>query len=115
MAIDNKYGKVTFEHGSIGDDEPVFVLRGRDQLAMLAIAQYGHLCQAANTTDDHLGAIQEALDQFAEWTQEHIEELRKPSSAEYMERIGRPKDQIHAGFDYIQSRYGGDATPKSED
>lgn len=38
MAVSTKYGKLDI--GKIADDEPVFVLRARDETALLAIKDY---------------------------------------------------------------------------
>ncbi|KKW13204.1 MAG: hypothetical protein UY48_C0003G0026 [Candidatus Gottesmanbacteria bacterium GW2011_GWB1_49_7] len=43
MAREEKYGKVTFEHGDIPDDELVFVLRAQDILAPATVAFYAML------------------------------------------------------------------------
>lgn len=40
MASDMKYGKVTTERKEFPEGEPLFVLRGQDQLAQKALAAY---------------------------------------------------------------------------
>jgi hypothetical protein len=87
MGIDNKYGRVMFEYGSIGEDEPVFVLRARDSLSVGHILMYGVLCEAAGSPPEHLAAIEEAIDQFEAWQADNIEQLRLPTSAEYWARV----------------------------
>lgn len=32
MAVDRKYGRVTLERGTIGEDEPVVVFRAQDKM-----------------------------------------------------------------------------------
>lgn len=49
MAIDSKYGKVTLEKGTIGEDEPVFVLRAKDRLSPALLQQYILLCLETRT------------------------------------------------------------------
>ncbi len=44
MAIDNKYGKVTLEHGTIGEDEPVVVFRATDSFLPKLLAYYHSFC-----------------------------------------------------------------------
>ena len=40
MAHNHQYGEVIFARGDIGKDEPVFVLRSRDPLAVAAATHY---------------------------------------------------------------------------
>jgi len=44
MAISGKYGKV--EVPGVGEDEPVFILRAQDRLALAAIKMYGALAES---------------------------------------------------------------------
>ena len=44
--MDPKYGTITTEHKDIPPDEPVFLLRGQDVLATLALAGYACLLRA---------------------------------------------------------------------
>lgn len=45
--LDQKYGKVTVEHGTITPGEPVFLLRAQDSLAVETIYEYGRKRLAA--------------------------------------------------------------------
>ncbi len=54
MGVSRKYGKVTFERGTIGEDEPVFVVRARDLSAPSVLRQYRFLCEALKSPEDHL-------------------------------------------------------------
>lgn len=75
MAIDLKYGEVEFEKGEIRDDEPVFVLRGQDKLAIGTIAEYqvrveNEIKDGAISEEDGaqlLEAVKAARRQFVEW------------------------------------------------
>lgn len=67
MAIDPKYGKITLEHGSIGEDEPVVVFRAKDKLLPQLLAQYEWLCSQAGTTERHLQLIAEAKQKVIDW------------------------------------------------
>lgn len=67
MAIDGKYGRVTTEHGNIGDDEPVIVFRARDLLAPEVIAHYHGQCLRAGSPMRHLRLVAEAYNRFVEW------------------------------------------------
>jgi hypothetical protein len=74
MAVDGKYGRVTFErtpHTPIPDDEPVFILRAQDELAPDAIIEYAESCREAGSPQEHLSAIYEAHRKFLDWQQTH--------------------------------------------
>ena len=77
MAIDNKYGQVTVEHGSIGEDEPVFVIRAKDEAAVDAIMDY------FDTARTH-GAVfsndvrDEVIGQFMAWREANFSLVRAP-------------------------------------
>ncbi len=50
MARDNKYGQIEIK--GLPADEPVFVLRAQDALALPAILQYLHNVQSLGRVDD---------------------------------------------------------------
>jgi hypothetical protein len=57
MAISGKYGKVHIP--KIGEEEPVFILRAQDQLAMYAIEMYqllsaSHGASVSRSLDDEI-------------------------------------------------------------
>lgn len=78
MALDRKYGHVTLERGTIGEDEPVFVIRGQDTLATLLLAKYRTMCGEAGSPAAHLYGITQAIDDFAAW--QHDRQLKIPGS-----------------------------------
>lgn len=84
MARDTKYGKVTFEHGSIGADEPVFIFRAQDELLPEVIAHYMQLCMKNDTPIHHLETILESYGTVREWQDTHI--TRLPNSDEHIHR-----------------------------
>lgn len=71
MAIDSKYGRVTLEHGDIGDDEPVFVFRAQDRLTPHVLKWYEDLCAAAGAPEVHTRAIAASADRIIEWQATH--------------------------------------------
>lgn len=78
MAVDGKYGRVTFEkepHTPIPDDEPVFIFRAQDDLAAQVILFYGRLCAKEGSPDSHTDAIMEAYDRFVEWKEDHATKI----------------------------------------
>lgn len=83
MAIDNKYGRVTFERGDIGDDEPVMVFRARDKLLPKVLGYYMMLCMKSGSPRKHLNLILETLVIVKTWQKAHEPELRIPASESY--------------------------------
>ncbi len=71
MAIDNKYGKVTLEHGTIGEDEPVVVFRARDLFLPTVLLRYHRLCSDSSSPNRHLGLILESRNQILLWQEKN--------------------------------------------
>jgi hypothetical protein len=67
MAIDRKYGRVTLEHGNIGEDEPVIVFRAKDALLPKVLSYYALFCLKAGSPRRHLTLILDSIDQVKEW------------------------------------------------
>lgn len=67
MAIDTKYGTVTFEKGSIGEDEPVVVFRAKDVLLPLVLNEYMRAAIKAGSPAQHLEAIEKDKDAVEQW------------------------------------------------
>lgn len=67
MGMDLKYGQVTTEQGTIGEREPVFILRAQDALSGEALKQYKELCESKGSPQQHLDGIQRARDGFLNW------------------------------------------------
>jgi len=63
MAISGKYGKVHIP--KIGEEEPVFILRAQDQLAMYAIEMYRLL--AASHGASVGGSLDDEIASFKHW------------------------------------------------
>jgi hypothetical protein len=63
MAVSGKYGKVDIP--TIGEDEPVFILRAQDKLAEQTVETYRKLVSAHNQemADD----LQKEIDAFRRW------------------------------------------------
>jgi hypothetical protein len=71
MAIDNKYGRVDVEHGTIAADEPVVVFRAQDQLLPALLEAYAELCRSAGSPPVHLVGIASARARVEAWQSEH--------------------------------------------
>lgn len=88
MGADGKYGRVTTEHGTIPDDEPVIVFRARDRLTPEVIEHYAQLCGQAGSPDFHVSRVLSAARSFRQWQQEHPDQVRTPDSAAHQQRLG---------------------------
>jgi len=71
MPHDTKYGRVTLELGSVGDDEPVFVFRGQDAMLPAIIDEYERLCRRAGSPERHFAQIDKARQQISDWQRTH--------------------------------------------
>ncbi len=71
MAIDLKYGKIEFKKANnIGKDEPVFILRAKDELSVEAIESYISTYDSNVTgkgKSRFLCELYAALDTFEKW------------------------------------------------
>lgn len=80
MAIDGKYGRVTLEHGDIGEDEPVIVFRARDVSLPKLLAYYHLICAKIDSPRHHLDLIMNSRDRILIWQQQHPDQVRVPTS-----------------------------------
>jgi hypothetical protein len=67
MARDLKYGRVTLEHGTIGDDEPVVVFRAQDKLLPAVLSYYQAIALREGSPEKHLKGIEAARADVEEW------------------------------------------------
>lgn len=67
MAQDLKYGTVTTERGSIPDDEPVFLLRGRDALAAFALDAYWEAACMTCRAEGFRDKVDQVRASFRKW------------------------------------------------
>ena len=81
MAKDLKYGKVTLEKSSIGEDEPVVVFRARDKLLLKVLAYYHLFCLKEGSPRKHLDLILDAHKIVKDW--QSTNETKVPDSKEY--------------------------------
>lgn len=87
MAQDLKYGKVTLEHGDIGEDEPVIVFRAKDALLPKVLAYYHLFCLKAGSPKRHLDIIYDAREKILDWQDRNA--VKRPdseSSKKWMDR-----------------------------
>lgn len=64
MARDVKFGTVTTGNGNIPADEPVFVLRAQDVLALIILRDYAERAGRAGCAEPFLRDVQNAIAQF---------------------------------------------------
>ncbi len=84
MAIDLKYGQVTTERGSIGEDEPVVVFRAQDILLPKLLTMYYSLCKEAGSPEKHLELIEESQYRVVVWQGDtDFHQTKVPESASY--------------------------------
>lgn len=67
MAYDRKYGRVTLQHGNVGDDEPVVVFRAQDKLLPKLLAYYHLFCMKAGSPRRHLDIIMNTRENIEKW------------------------------------------------
>jgi hypothetical protein len=79
MAIDLKYGRVTLERGTVGDDEPVVVFRAQDALLPALLEHYHTLCMLNRSPENHLSGIDATREQVLVWQADHFTQV--PQSA----------------------------------
>lgn len=80
VAKDLKYGKVTFEKGDIGEDEPVFVFRAQDKMLLSVLTVYFGMCLDAGSPPRHLSKIAENISVVSQWQADNYTKI--PESAE---------------------------------
>lgn len=78
MGFDLKYGKIIAEHGSIEEDEPVFVFRARDSTLPMMLGYYHMICLNEGSSRRHLAGILEARENIMEWQDENV--IKTPGS-----------------------------------
>lgn len=69
MALDGKYGRVTLENGTVGEEEPVVVFRAQDKLLLPLMHEYRRLCEEAGSPARHLDQIDASCRQIEAWQQ----------------------------------------------
>lgn len=86
-AYDTKYGKIETEHGNFYNNEPVFILRGRDALAIQLLSVYSQMCVGNHCNDIHVKLVTLAYLKFENWMLKNPELMKLPSSDEYVKRV----------------------------
>lgn len=80
MGTEGKYGRVTTEHGSIPEDEPVFLFRARDKALPQLLTRYAALCLGMGARQEHIAGILLQQERIETWQREHPDQVHVPSS-----------------------------------
>lgn len=80
MGYDRKFGRVTTEHGDIPEDEPVFVIRGKDAAAPMAISHYADAAVMVGASDEFVDEVRRAVETVCAWQADHLDRIRAPDN-----------------------------------
>jgi hypothetical protein len=80
MGYDRKYGEVITAHGSIPEDEPVVVFRGRDRILPALMNIYIELCDVAGSPQYHIDQATLTYEMVTAWQHDHPELVVTPTS-----------------------------------
>lgn len=81
MAQDSKYGQVTFEKtpgNPFREDEPVFVIRGRDATAVAAIRLYAYHASENGADPEFVDACYQRAYEFEVWQGDNDKLVKAP-------------------------------------
>jgi hypothetical protein len=62
----------------ISEDEPLFLIRARDYLALPLLRYYAQISGADSCTDYHMSGIAKAIAEFEDFTVKHPEQMKQP-------------------------------------
>jgi hypothetical protein len=62
----------------IPDDEPIFILRGKDKLAFQTIMNYQSMAVSRRCPEAFIGDLDKVLERFEEWQDQHSELMKLP-------------------------------------
>jgi hypothetical protein len=62
----------------IPDDEPLFLLRGRDELAVSLLSEYLTLAKITDCTEYHIDGVKQIIERFMEFAAKHPERMKQP-------------------------------------
>lgn len=85
MGIDRKYGRVTTEHGTIGEDEPVVVFRAKDKMLPDLLDVYLGMCGVAGSPEKHIAGIEATRAEVMAWQETHFTQVPQSSGEESVE------------------------------
>jgi hypothetical protein len=62
----------------IPEDEPVFLFRGRDNIALELLYNYRDLCIDHNCTEYQISGVERAINLFEEFSKNHPKRMKQP-------------------------------------
>lgn len=82
-AIDSKFyverDEIKGPNGAtIPEDEPLFLIRARDYLALTLLREYEQLCAEDGCTDYQMEGIRSAIVSFEKFADDHAERMKQP-------------------------------------
>lgn len=80
FSIDGERIVNTVTGEAIPDDEPLFILRGRDRLAILALREYWSLCERDHCLKSHIQGVEERIDAFLQFSMKQFR-MKQPGSS----------------------------------
>ena len=87
MGYDRKYGKVTTEHGNIGENEPVVVFRAQDITLPDVLDDAMKRANAAGSPVRHIAILVNTRNTILNWQDKNPEKIKVPSSESSKERL----------------------------
>jgi len=66
----------------VPEDEPLFLLRARDQFSLEVLKSYLKICKAHKCTSYHIKGIIRTMDEFGKFKREHPERMKQPGITE---------------------------------
>ena len=79
FSIDGERVVKTANREPIPDDEPLFLVRARDRLALPLLRMYLELSRADACNDYHFAKLNRTISDFAEFAKNHPERMKQPS------------------------------------
>jgi hypothetical protein len=82
--IDSKYhisddGQIVKVNGvAIPEDEPLFLLRGKDKVALQTLREYRKHCITSNCVAEHIDGIDQMIAVFEQFWLAHPERMKRP-------------------------------------
>ena len=59
-------------------DEPIFIFRARDHLAVPVLKEYLRLCQEDFCTEYQIDAVKARIEVFQKWADDHTDRMKQP-------------------------------------
>lgn len=74
----SKYGRITAENKEIPEDEPLFIVRGKDRLAPALIEKYANLAEDYGASEEFVNEIWSLYWEMKDWQHAHPDRIKVP-------------------------------------